>query len=114
MYRSSSDPVAAFSPLTQLLLIDLLKVALSVVWWTQERKTALPGDQYIRLENGHDEGVSTPRPELGEDSSDTPASSPLRFSIPPYSTLVPLFGIAALSCAVGFSVSSSLVYFRGP
>ncbi|KAF8608796.1 hypothetical protein BDV93DRAFT_518846 [Ceratobasidium sp. AG-I] len=103
MYRSSSDPVAAFSPLTQLLSIELVKIAFSFAWWMHERKTVLPGDQYIRLENGHDEVVSSPRPEAREEGQDASTSLPLRFSIPPYPVLVPLCGIAALSCAVGFS-----------
>lgn len=111
MYRSSSDPVASFSPLAQLLSVELLKVAFSFAWWAHERKTASPGDQYTRLENGYDEGVSTPEPESRESGQHVLTSSPLRFSIPPYPTLVPLFGIAALSCAVGFSVRLSLTYF---
>ena len=111
MYRSSFDPVAAFSPLTQLLSIELFKVAFSFAWWTHERKTAPPGGQYIHLEDGNDEVETNPQPESREGGQDVSASSPLRFSIPSYPTLIPLFGIAALNCAVGFSVSSSPLCF---
>ncbi|QRW08396.1 glycosyltransferase family 2 protein [Ceratobasidium sp. AG-Ba] len=104
LYRSSSDVVAAFSPLAQLLFIELLKLGISAAWWTCERNVTSPGERYIQLEDG-DQPIPSPMPGSRTDldveeaaANEVPAASP----IPPLALLAPLVGIAVLNCALGF------------
>ncbi|KAG8712739.1 hypothetical protein FRC08_014150 [Ceratobasidium sp. 394] len=103
-YRTSSQVAAALSPLAQLLLTELLKLAISAAWWTHERKLTTPGERYIQLEDG-DQPIASPIPAPRDDIEETPADSSksLISSVPPLPLLGPLVGIAILNCAVGFS-----------
>jgi hypothetical protein len=112
LYRSTTDDVADFSPLTQLLLVEILKFGVSFAWWTRERQTISPGDQYVGLEDGDDR--QSPRlfsPNRDGNGNGDRSASPVnsrhtysKLSLPPIPTLIPLAGIIALNCAVGFAV----------
>ncbi|EUC64301.1 glycosyltransferase family 2 protein [Rhizoctonia solani AG-3 Rhs1AP] len=107
LYRSVKDDVAEFSPVTQLLLIELFKLGLSFAWWTRERRDPLSGDQYVSLENGGDgpaPRLLSPNPE-GSRSASPVSPQPLysKLSLPPIPSLIPLAGIVVLNCAVGFA-----------
>ncbi|KAJ1304510.1 hypothetical protein OPQ81_005655 [Rhizoctonia solani] len=107
LYRSVTDDVAEFSPLTQLLFVELCKLGLSFVWWTHERQSPSPEDQYVSLEGGEDGSgprFVSPNPEgsrSGSPLNTRPSYS--RLSLPPVQTLIPLTGIVGLNCAVGFA-----------
>ncbi|CAE6403444.1 unnamed protein product [Rhizoctonia solani] len=111
LYRSTTDDVADFSPLTQLLLVEILKFGVSFAWWTRERQTISPGDQYVGLEDGDDR--QSPRlfsPNRDGNGNGDRSASPVnsrhtysKLSLPPIPTLIPLAGIIALNCAVGFA-----------
>ncbi|CAE6477168.1 unnamed protein product [Rhizoctonia solani] len=90
VYRSTTDDVAEFSPLTQLLLVEILKLGVSFAWWTRERQNTSPGDHPGR------EGSRSGSPVNSQPTY-------LRLSLPPIPTLIPLAGIISLNCAVGFA-----------
>ncbi|KAG8773217.1 hypothetical protein FRC12_002658 [Ceratobasidium sp. 428] len=99
-YRTSPGVTAAFSPSAQLLLVELLKLAISAAWWSQERKSVTPGERYIQLEDG-DQPIASPMP--GTDDVEEPPVGTTSTTAPPLPILGSLIGIAILNCAVGFS-----------